>query len=845
MANYSKISLKDGKLLLEGTEGNSPWQSAYNTNKSFGLSGIEQVNGGVLAYGNRGSDGRRIEKFYSNFNLNDSNSINNLLAQNFNYTPSANQNNNQVNNNSNNQNNTPNLNTPGNNTSSPNIIDSSSGNAYINNTKEEITRLEQEQKDWDELQKKQLNQNIADVEADYAAREEKAKQSYKEMGGTQDVTQFRLGQSGTPYQAAEKAKLEKDKLNYFNALSNEKASKISQLKSAYETNNFKAVSALRNSIYNLKQQQEAFLEQQRTAQLEEAKAAIEASKMQKKESEEYISNVIPAIYENLPNDPTQAIDYIKQMSNEYGVDSNFLMSKMITYKTDVDKQNLLNSTSIAGLLSKTKTGGSVNVPGLGMVEILGQSEEDKAPTTLKAGGKIYNWAGGKWTDTGIKDSDFTPSNIIDALTKIGDTDALAAYLQGQGISTGEFTGGEGMRTDRHNNPTAMTTDVAKNGGLVEGVDYVKGDPFTTESGKTLYTAKLLGDPVETTIRAIDNMSFTTSSGNNRWSYTNQIPGANNQEWPNLSYEQKASVIKEMYKREGGNGSIFSSGGDKFDTFTQEQIALSVMPVQTRNSEVELKRALEGIRSGLKQGLTPYEIADNLMGYKVNEKNDFTNNIRNYISQSEKLDQTAPAEFARMINSGNYSGVVTKLENSVLKGTEGKKKETLAIYTNNYGDKVSKLIQDNIDKLGIIKGNWNDKVRKKVVKTEEFQKLSSSLAALVSDWRHEMIGSAATENELKMIEDLIPKVTDNPWNAMEKIKELQYMTLTSANSIRESENLPSLTKDTLIDRNKRVGLYGGTSNIVKFKDPKTGKIKEFNNLTPAQIQSAINQGYEQQ
>jgi len=36
-----------------------------------------------------------------------------------------------------------------------------------------------------------------------------------------------------------------------------------------------------------------------------------------------------------------------------------------------------------------------------------------------------------------------------------------------------------MRTDRHNNPVAMTTDVAKTLGLVEGVDYTVGDPFTT------------------------------------------------------------------------------------------------------------------------------------------------------------------------------------------------------------------------------------------------------------------------------------------------------------------------------------------------------------------------------
>lgn len=83
MANYNQISLKDGRLVLKGDEGGSPWETAYNTNQSFGLSGIEQVNGGLLAYGDRDSTGKRQEKFYSNFNLNDQNSITNLLAQNF------------------------------------------------------------------------------------------------------------------------------------------------------------------------------------------------------------------------------------------------------------------------------------------------------------------------------------------------------------------------------------------------------------------------------------------------------------------------------------------------------------------------------------------------------------------------------------------------------------------------------------------------------------------------------------------------------------------------------------------------------------------------------------------
>lgn len=117
-----------------------------------------------------------------------------------------------------------------------------------------------------------------------------------------------------------------------------------------------------------------------------------------------------------------------------------------------------------------------------------------------------------------------------------------------------FSGQEGMRTDRHMNPTAFTTDIAKQAGLQEGIDYIVGDPFP--NNPNMFTAKLLGNPIETTIRVIDKIGFQTQGGQNRWTYTDSIPGANTQDWQKLSFADKAEVIKQMYRQEGGNGSIF-------------------------------------------------------------------------------------------------------------------------------------------------------------------------------------------------------------------------------------------------------------------------------------------------
>ncbi|MEO5366369.1 MAG: hypothetical protein H7831_08450 [Magnetococcus sp. WYHC-3] len=103
------------------------------------------------------------------------------------------------------------------------------------------------------------------------------------------------------------------------------------------------------------------------------------------------------------------------------------------------------------------------------------------------------------------------------------------------------------RTDRHNNPTAFTVNTARQAGLEEGVDYVVGDPFP--NNPNLFTARLLGDPINTTIRVIDQIGFYTKNGNQRWTHTAMKKDA----WDSLTYNQKMDTIIKMYANEGGSG----------------------------------------------------------------------------------------------------------------------------------------------------------------------------------------------------------------------------------------------------------------------------------------------------
>ncbi len=102
-----------------------------------------------------------------------------------------------------------------------------------------------------------------------------------------------------------------------------------------------------------------------------------------------------------------------------------------------------------------------------------------------------------------------------------------------------------MRTDEHRNPTAFTTDIAKQAGLILGTDYEIGKAFPSNS--TMATAKLLADPIVTTIRVIDAIGFYTKSGIGRWTYISMPDFI----WHGLTLEEKRDVIGFMYHHEGG------------------------------------------------------------------------------------------------------------------------------------------------------------------------------------------------------------------------------------------------------------------------------------------------------
>jgi len=155
-------------------------------------------------------------------------------------------------------------------------------------------------------------------------------------------------------------------------------------------------------------------------------------------------------------------------------------------------------------------------------------------------------------------------------TKTGEAKSVSS---GGFVRWGVITpGGTQMRTDRHNNPVAFTTDIAAQAGLVEWVDYSIGDPF----GDGKYnTARIIGDPIDTTIKVIDKIGFTTKAGAPRWSYTPKL-GLTNEAWAKMDRTQKTAAIYKMYQNEGGSGELFRNGEE---IPTQQNNVATFTPIQ--------------------------------------------------------------------------------------------------------------------------------------------------------------------------------------------------------------------------------------------------------------------------
>ncbi len=288
--------------------------------------------------------------------------------------------------------------------------------------------------------------------------------------------------------------------------------------------------------------------------------------------------------------------------------------------------------------------------------------------------------------------------------------------------------------------------------------------------------------------------------------------------------------------EVGNGAPTTS-----DQFSREQIALSVIPTQLRNSDTELKRYLEGIRLGLKEGKTPYQIADELMGYKINNPTPFSDSMRQYIAVAN-LSGPEIGNVARLLNSGNEAGAIAVVENKVLQTQKQNDPEAFVgeATPRYYSEKVAqikKTIEDAglMDAIGPLEGTAATVFGKLPFgQRREAAKIQAQITNLVAEMRNHLSGTAVTESEKKFLEPLVASLSDKKGIFINKLDEISSNSLTRYNQTRASGGLPELNEAQLLDKSKRVSLYGsGVSQNNSIDNEETAKstIIEYGKTNP--------------
>ncbi len=248
----------------------------------------------------------------------------------------------------------------------------------------------------------------------------------------------------------------------------------------------------------------------------------------------------------------------------------------------------------------------------------------------------------------------------------------------------------------------------------------------------------------------------------------------------------------------------------FESFSQESIAMSVLPTQLRNSDAEREYYQTGIKQGLEQGMDPYDIADVLMGYNITNKDELSTNIRQLIGQSE-LTPAKIADIARNLNSGNKSNALAIVENSIMARA---KKETDSFVS----EAMTKTAYDRSSELrtkiaglkkspiGVTSGTmekWLGKLRGK-----ESSKLMADIVRQGAQMRKEFSGSAVTPSEERFLAPIIPDLADKPDVFMYKLQALGNEPLRQLNNIRSQYGLIELDDMSLRDKNVRVEDYYG-------------------------------------
>ena len=245
---------------------------------------------------------------------------------------------------------------------------------------------------------------------------------------------------------------------------------------------------------------------------------------------------------------------------------------------------------------------------------------------------------------------------------------------------------------------------------------------------------------------------------------------------------------------------------------------SALPARLKDSDAEKANLREYFNDAKTRGMTPFEMMDEMIGYRITEPSAFSEGMRNYALAH--LDSQQTAAIGRLINNKQYGQAINVVETEAYKKVRINNPETFVSeaetrYVHEKSNEIQKTLESYgfFDVIGPFTGTFDQAMgRLGRVKGAE---LKAKIINLTQQMQKKQAGSALTEDEWKRIlEPVVPLLTDKRGTFEAKVKEGKNSILQHLNSERGQAELPMINEQELMNRDLRVASYSSFES----KDP---------------------------
>lgn len=262
----------------------------------------------------------------------------------------------------------------------------------------------------------------------------------------------------------------------------------------------------------------------------------------------------------------------------------------------------------------------------------------------------------------------------------------------------------------------------------------------------------------------------------------------------------------------GSGQGYGTGGT--NDLSDFMFVMSYLPSKLRDSDADKELLKQYYNEGKRLGKTPFQMVDELTGYRIDQPSAFSEGMRNFgLAHLDDPQQTAA--LGRLINNGQYEQAIGLVENAAYKKMETQfgtqyVSEADVSYVVDKTAEIEKLLGGGwVNEVGAFTGNFSKWLSRKFGSGQAV-KIKAKLTSLTSDLIKKRAGSALTDTEWdRLVAGSVPEFDEAAKTWVSKLDELKSNPMQRLNSQRQQYELPRLDEASLKNRSLRIPSYSSS------------------------------------